>query len=131
MEGNEKVNGKISDFKEMRVWQMSMDLTESVYRLSDFFPKSEMYGLTSQLRRCVVSIPSNIAEGFSRKSTNEFIQFLYIALGSCSECETQLMIARRIGYLESEGESVSQLVSIRRMIYSLIASLNKRKNNGK
>ncbi len=121
----------IVDFKEMRVWQMSMDFTASVYRLSNDFPKSEIYGLTSQIRRCAVSIPSNIAEGFSRKSTKEFIQFLYVSLGSCSECETQLIIAERIGYLESEREIMVNLISIRKMLYSLIASLNKRKNNGK
>jgi four helix bundle protein len=131
VDGNKMVNGKISDFKEMRVWQMSMKLAESIYRLSNDFPKSEMYGLTSQLRRCAVSIPSNIAEGFSRKSTNEFIQFLYISLGSCSECETQLIIAKRVGYLESEREIVISLISIRKMIYALIASLDKRKTNGK
>ncbi|NOZ12532.1 MAG: four helix bundle protein [Acidobacteria bacterium] len=122
---------RIVDFKEMRVWQMSMDFTESVYRLSNDFPKSEICGLTSQIRRCAVSIPSNIAEGFSRKSTKEFIQFLYVSLGSCSECETQLMIARRVGYLESEREIMVDLISITKMIYSLIASLNKRKTNGK
>ncbi len=120
----------VSDFKDLQIWQMSMNLAENIYKLSRGFPKSEVYGLTSQLRRSVVSIPSNIAEGFSRRSTKEFVQFLHVALGSCSECETQLILANRVGMLESEEEIVRDLISIKKMIYALIASLKNRGKNG-
>lgn len=78
-----------------------MDLTEDIYRLTNRFPKDEIYGLTSQIRRCSVSIPSNIAEGFLRGHTAEYRQFLRIAYGSGAELETQLLIALRIGHIKN------------------------------
>ena len=82
--------------KDLEVWIKSMDLVEDVYALSKFFPNDEKFGLTNQIRRASVSVPSNISEGAARKSDKEFIQFLYIALGSLSELETQYLIAVRL-----------------------------------
>ena len=89
----------MASHKELKVWQESMDLVVSVYQEVSSFPKDEMYGLTSQIKRAVVSIPSNIAEGAGRQSRAEFIRFLYIALGSASELETQIEIAFRLGFI--------------------------------
>ncbi|QFR42541.1 four helix bundle protein [Sulfurimonas xiamenensis] len=90
----------MSDYKDLNIWKESMDLVENVYRLVKLFPKEEIYALTDQLKRAVVSVPSNIAEGQNRNTDKEFVQFLYIALGSASEVETQLLIAKRLNYLQ-------------------------------
>ena len=89
---------KVSHFRELRVWQGGMDVVETVYRLSAGFPKSELYGLTSQIRRAAVSVPSNIAEGHSRASSKEYLNHLSMAQPSLAEVETQIEIARRLGY---------------------------------
>ena len=91
---------KIHDYKDLILWQKGMDLAERVYLLSAEFPKSEIYGLVSQIRRAAVSIPSNIAEGHARYSDNEFIRFLSIANGSLKEVETQLYLAIRLRYVD-------------------------------
>lgn len=90
----------IKSYRDLRVWQDAMDLVERVYRYTETFPKHESYGVTSQVRRAVVSIPSNIAEGHARKYTREYVRHLSIAQGSLVEVETQLEIAARLGYLE-------------------------------
>src|SRR5580693_8779739 len=87
-------------FRDLTVWQRSMQMTVAVYRLSQKFPREELYGLTSQMRRSAVSVPSNIAEGQGRSSTGEFKQFLGIARGSNFELQTQLAIARELGFGE-------------------------------
>lgn len=94
--------------KDLDVWKISMDFVVDIYKLTQSFPKEEKYGLTSQLRRAAVSVPSNIAEGAGRKGVREYIQFLYIALGSLSELDTQLIIAERLGY----GDTKKQLETI-------------------
>lgn len=94
---------RITSYKDLKVLQISMDIAEQVYRLTESFPKQETYGLTSQLQRAAVSIPSNIAEGHTRDSTKEFLQFLSIALGSLAELETQLMLAERFKYLDNSA----------------------------
>jgi len=91
---------KIHDYKDLIVWQKGMDLAESVYLLSAGYPKSEIYGLVSQIRRAAVSVPSNIAEGHGRFSDNEFIRFLSIANGSLKEVETQLYLSSRLKYAD-------------------------------
>ena len=92
----------MNKFKDLLVWQKAIDLTEFVYLLTTQFPSEEKYGLTSQIRRCVVSIPSNIAEGAGRNSKNEFKHFLSIAFGSSYELETQLILANRFNYILKE-----------------------------
>jgi len=84
---------------DLLAWQKAMDLVEQVYRLTKYFPKEEIYALTAQLRRSAVSVPSNIAEGHGRSGRREFAHHLSIALGSLAECETQMQIAQRLGYL--------------------------------
>lgn len=90
--------------KELKVWQESMDLVVWVYDIVGTFPQHEQFGLSSQIRRAAVSIPSNIAEGAGRQTRPEYIRFLYIALGSASELETQLEIAHRVGFLKNIGD---------------------------
>lgn len=92
----------VKTHKDLDVWKEAVMLVKKIYELTSVFPKEEIYGLTSQIRRAVVSIPSNIAEGAARNSTKEFIQFLYIALGSCAELDTQLIIAKELGYINED-----------------------------
>ena len=92
----------VKDYKDLIVWQKAMELAREIYKLARKLPKEEMYGLSNQIRRSAVSIPSNIAEGHSRNSRKEFIQFLSIAKGSKSELETQLILCRDLGYFEHE-----------------------------
>lgn len=113
------------DHKDLDIWKLSMDFTVNIYRLTEKFPKSELYGIISQLRRAASSVPANIAEGASRKGTKELIQFLYIALGSLSEIETYLEIAHRLNYMEG-NENMEHLIIIRKKTISLIRSLEKR-----
>ena len=105
--------------KDLQIWQRSMDLVENIYIKTKGFPQAEVYGLTSQIRRSVVSIPSNIAEGAARQSNKEFIQFLYIALGSLSETETLLMIAERLGYMKDET-MMNDIEVIRRQLLNFL-----------
>ena len=103
-----------------------MDFVELIYKITGEFPESEKFGLISQLRRAAISIPSNLAEGAGRKSTKEFIQFLYIALGSSSEIETQLEIAMRLGYMKNQANTFDLLTDIRKLMQGLIRSLKKK-----
>jgi four helix bundle protein len=112
----------VADFKELKVWSKSMDLAVSIYGLTSKFPEEERFGLTSQLRRAAVSIPSNIAEGSSRGSNKEFFHFLRIADGSSAEVETQLLIASRLGFVNDDPLS-QHVVEIRKMLAGLIRSL--------
>lgn len=86
--------------KDLQIWQGGIELVEIVYKLTATFPASELYGLCSQMRRAAISIPSNIAEGAARRGEKEFVQFLYVALGSLSELETQCIIAQRLDYAQ-------------------------------
>jgi four helix bundle protein len=118
---------KIKSFRDLQVWKVSMDLVTEIYRITDKFPKSEVYGLTNQIRRSSVSIPSNLAEGSGRKNTKEYIYFLYISKGSLSELETQLEISKRLGYLNAdEIESIHQKIKyLSSMMAKLIQSLKR------
>lgn len=89
-------------FRDLRVWQAGMELAVEVYELTGVFPKHEIYGLTSQMRRAAVSVPSNIAEGHTRESTTEYLRFISIAHGSLAELQTQLELAGRLGYVTPE-----------------------------
>jgi len=87
--------------KDLDVWKLGIELVEEIYKITSKFPKNEIYGLISQMRRAAVSIPSNISEGAARDSAKEFIQFLYVALGSLSELETQVIIAKKLSYINN------------------------------
>jgi four helix bundle protein len=110
----------MNNHKDLEVWKKSIELTKNVYLVTKNFPKEEIYGLINQIRRASVSIPSNIAEGASRQSNKEFIQFLYIALGSLAELETQLIISKEIGYIDKIDFDLEE---IRKMILGLIKFL--------
>ena len=118
-------NATAKSFRELVVWQKSIDLATSVYRLTGDFPREELYGLTSQIRRCAVSVPSNIAEGQGRMSTGEFRQFLGIARGSNFELQTQIEIARRLGLgnpkLMEEADGLSHEVG--KMLYAILEKI--------
>ena len=116
----------MKSYKDLELWQVSMNFVSEVYTLTKSFPKEELYGLTSQIRRCVISIPSNIAEGSSRKGTKEFIQFLWIANGSLSEFETQIEIAQKLGYIASIDVILEKVKHIRKMLHGLIHSLENK-----
>jgi len=112
-------------FKELKVWQKSVELSTEIYRLTEKIPNVERYGLISQMTRCAVSIPSNIAEGSGRNTKGEFNQFLGIALGSSFELETQIIIARNLNYIKSEvaNTCLSSLHEIQSMLFGLKKSL--------
>ena len=93
---------KISGYKDLIAWRKGMDLVTEMYRVSSLFPREGRFGLTSQIRRAAVSIPSNIAEGYGRPSQTDYVRFLDIARGSANEVETQLLIAVRLGYITQE-----------------------------
>nr|WP_298132556.1 four helix bundle protein [uncultured Pseudoxanthomonas sp.] len=112
--------------ERLDVWRDSMDLVEMIYRLSDGFPRSERFGLTSQLRRAVVSVPSNIAEGAARRSTAEYLRFLSIARGSLSEASTQLQIARRLGFTQTTADAERLIDKIFARLTALMKSLDNR-----
>ncbi len=118
----------VDNFKDLRIWQESIALAKEVYLLVERFPDKERYGLRSQLTRAVVSVASNIAEGSRRKSTKDLLHFLGIALGSVSEVETQLIIAREVGLLQQDeiDQSLQMIDSISRGIVKLRQNLEKR-----
>lgn len=116
---------QVKSYKDLIVWQKSMGLVEMVYQATKTFPKEELYGLTNQLRRAAVSVPSNIAEGQARSSTAEFRNFLSIAHGSLAEVETQLLITERLNYLDSEKlrEILAVQIEVNRMTNALMIKL--------
>ncbi|HEX8815695.1 MAG TPA: four helix bundle protein [Terriglobales bacterium] len=116
-----------SSFKELRVWQEAMALTVEIYKRTQGFPKHEIYGLTQQIRRAAVSVPSNIAEGKGRYSDKDFSRFLFHARGSLQEVQTQLLIAQQLQYMS--GEDAQRLISLAegvgRALSGLITSLRE------
>ena len=110
-------------YRKFEIWQRGMDLVTSVYRVTRTFPPSELYALTNQLNRAVVSIPSNIAEGSYRKTKTDFKQFLSIALGSLAEVDTQLEIAERLGYWKYSSEMREDVFTLLKMIRAFITAL--------
>lgn len=117
---------KIESHKSLNVWKESMALVEDTYKIVSSFPREEMYGVTSQIKRSAVSVPSNIAEGAGRKGKAEWMRFLYIALGSLSELETQMEIAVRLRFTSENEAYFKRIIYIRNMISKLIRSLNNK-----
>ena len=104
----------VKTHKDLDVWKQSIQLVKQIYKMTQIFPKHEIYGLTNQIRRAAVSVPSNIAEGAGRNSDKEFIQFLHISLGSLAEVETQLIIAAEIGYTKNIDILMNEISDIQK-----------------
>ena len=121
----------LKNYKELKVWLKSYQLCLNIYKITKGFSKEEKYGLTSQIRRAAVSVPSNIAEGYGRKTTPEYIRSLYIAYGSNCELETQILLAGDLGYIKSAQlkEVQKDLAEVERMLKALIKSLEKKHLN--
>jgi four helix bundle protein len=119
---------RINSFRDLTVWQRGMDVVVAVYRLTEGFPKSELYGLTSQLRRAAVSVPSNIAERHTRESTKEYLNHISVAQGSVAEILTQVEIASRLGYIGPEQKKVliDEASVLAKQLHSLRYALRKR-----
>ena len=117
----------LKSYKELIVWQKAVQLVEEVFNLTDGFPKSEIYGIISQMRRAAISIPSNIAEGYGRKSTKEYSQFYSIAYGSALELETQLIIAKRLKLADEKNFNKSEylLEEVLRMLNVMTSRMRK------
>lgn len=113
----------LKSYKELIVWQKSIELVKKIYKLTASFPKDEIYGLASQMRRAAVSIPSNIAEGYARKNLKEYLQFLRISYGSSAELETQIVIAKDL-YKDIDYNTIESLLEeILKMLNIMIAKL--------
>src|ERR1017187_1460962 len=121
----ESTRQKIYSYRDLVVWQKALDLVTEIYRATSGFPREEVFGLTSQLRRSAVSVPSNIAEGQGRATKGEFIQFLSHARGSLFELETQLVVAGKLGYIALDRQQTlgSQTEEIARILNGLLTSL--------
>jgi four helix bundle protein len=128
METIEKNRTPIRSYRDLNVWKAAMELVCEVYEVTRNFPDTERYALTSQMRRCAISVPSNIAEGWSRNSARSFISYLNIASGSMSELMTQLEIANRIHYISQEKMTACEVkgIQISKMIYMLIKKIESR-----
>ena len=122
----------VRSYRDLMVWQKSIDLTVRTYELTRRFPAEERYGLTSQMRRAAASVPANIAEGRERRTTGEFLQFLGIARGSLAEIETFLTLSERLGLCQSETSDslLGDCAEINRMLEGLMRSLSKGKGKG-
>lgn len=121
---------EIRSYQDLTVWQKAMDLAEGCYHLTQTFPREELFGMTSQIRRAAVSVPANIAEGWGRDRTTEYMQFLRVAQGSLKELETHLVLSKRVGL--AKPEQVAPLLDlcteVGKMLNSLRRSLKVRKN---
>jgi four helix bundle protein len=121
----------LKNYKELKVWQKAYQLCITIYKITKDFPKDERYGLTSQIRRSAVSVPSNIAEGYGRKTTPEYIRSLFIAYGSHCELETQILLSKDLGYIKTEDFEALQkdVGEVERMLKALIKSLQNKHSN--
>ena len=121
----------LKNYKDLKVWKKSYELCLEIYRITAKFPKEERYGLTSQIRRSVVAIPSNIAEGYGRKTTRDYIRMLYISYGSVCELETQILLAGDLDLIEKSelGALKKDIAEIERMLTALIKSLENKPLN--
>ena len=119
----------LKSFKELKVWQKSYQLCLDLYEITKNFPSEEKYGLSSQMRRAAISIPSNIAEGYGRKTIPDYVRCLYIAYGSTCELETQILLSGDLKYLNEDSENIllEKIKEVERMLMALIKSLKSKK----
>jgi len=118
---------KVTSYRDLRVWQLGMDLAEASYRLTREFPRDELFGLTSQIRRAAGSVPANIAEEYGRNSTRDYLRFLRVAQGNLKELETHLLLACRVGVLETKGLDpiLAESARLGRMLLTLHRSVSR------
>ena len=119
---------KTNTHKDLDVWKLGIDLVKDIYILTKNFPKNEQFGMVAQMRRCAVSIPSNIAEGAARNSRKEYLQFLYISLGSMSELETQLILSKELNFID-DTEVIGKLETLRKKMLNFIKYMKNDKNH--
>jgi four helix bundle protein len=121
----------IKSYRDLDVWTRGRKLVVLIYKLTQSFPKEEIYALTSQMRRASISVPSNIAEGHSRSGTKDYVHFVSIAIGSLAELETQVLLSEDLGYVASEDtrDIVSDITTLQRMLHSLRTSLKSKLSN--
>jgi len=131
-QGFKDLSEMLKNYKELKVWQKAYQQCIKLYKITMKFPREEQYGLTSQMRRSAVSVPSNIAEGYGRQTTKEYIQALYIAYGSNCELETQILLSGDLGYIKAEDLEALQndIAEVERMLKSLIKSLKEKGSRG-
>lgn len=124
------MSNTFKSYRDLEVWQRSMKLAKRVYQVTQKFPTDERFGLTNQLRRASVSVPSNLAEGHARFGAGEFARFISIAMGSVAEIETQILLSADLAYLKAEAsdELLSELETIGKMLRGLAKSIAKRRN---
>ena len=122
------MGNEVKSHEDLRIWQGARTLVLEIYKLTSKFPKHEIYGLISQMRRASVSVPSNIAEGAGRRSPGDFCRFLYYASGSLTELETQLYLSGELGYVDKAlvCEKKEEIILLRKQIYATIRSLSKK-----
>jgi len=120
---------KTKTHRDLEIWQRGIDLVTKIYKITKNFPKEELYGLTSQMRRAAISYPSNISEGAARDSINDYIRFLYISMGSLSELETQIIISEKLEYLKDSKDILEDIEAITRKTYNLIKYLKSKKDS--
>ena len=127
VQGDKEVSKMLRSYKDLKVWQKAYQLCLEVYKITKPFPSEERYGLTSQIRRATVSIPSNIAEGYGRRTTGEYLQSLYISYGSICELETQILLSRDLDYLSKQSfERIEAILrEVERMLKVLIKSVER------
>jgi four helix bundle protein len=125
-----RIMDKIKNFRDLKIWQSGMEIVLCIYGLTGKYPKDELFSLVSQMRRAAVSIPSNIAEGFARQHNKEYTQFLYIALGSAAELETQIEISFKLGYITESDKTdlLDKINQLNRMTTSLIKCVSGSSN---
>ena len=112
-------------YKDLEVWKEAINLVTSIYKITDSYPKAELFGIISQIRRCVVSVPSNISEGVVKHSDKETLRFLDIALGSLAELDTQMIISQNLGYINDNEIIEKQISKVRALLNGLINYYNK------
>ena len=112
-------------YKELEAWKESINLVTTVYQMTNNYPRTELFGIVSQIRRCVISIPSNIAEGVVKHSDKETLRFLDIAIGSLAELETQIIISKNLGYIDNSDTPENQISKVNALLNGLVKYYNK------
>jgi len=120
---------RMKTHKDLDIWGKGLDLVTDIYKLTKKFPKEEIYGLSSQMQRAAVSYPSNIAEGAARNSKPDYIRFIYIALSSLSELETQVIISKNLGYTSDNEKLLNEIEILRKMTLNFIKHLKGERNS--